>query len=97
MSWKKQYSEQDLATFIEMWGEGCTATEIATKLNKSVNSIRQFASRYREKYNLEKREGGRVAPRHTFDKQWHGVIPLGHWSITKPWGKKCVVKPVTNN
>ena len=22
-----------------------------------------------------------------FEKQWHGVIPCGHWMITKKWGK----------
>lgn len=97
MSWSRQYTDKDIEILIQMWGDGYTATQIGDRLGKSMASVRQFIHRNRAKYDLEKKEGGRYENRDSFDKRWHGVIPLGHWSITKPWGKKCVVKPVTRN
>lgn len=93
---KKKFTDKQVEKFVTMWHEGYTAKEIAHALGGSINSIRQFACRYRKKYGLEKRDGGYSHPRKPFDKEWHGVIPCGHWMITKPWGKSCVVKPVTN-
>jgi len=87
MAWSKQYQDKDIQTLIQMWGDGYTATEIGDALGKSMASVRQFVHRNRDKYNLEKKEGGRHVPRDSFDKHWHGVVPCGHWTITKPWGK----------
>lgn len=86
---KKKFTDKQLETFVTMWHEGYTAQEIANALGGSINSIRQFACRYRKKYKLETRAGGYVNPRKPFDKLWHGVIPCGHWMITKPWGSRC--------
>lgn len=85
---KKKYTDREVRVFVDMWHKGFTASEIADKLGGSVNSIRQFACRYRKKYGLEKREGGNAPPRKNFDKAWHGVVPCGHWMITKPWGNR---------
>lgn len=88
MAWRKQYEEKDIQILIDMWGDGYTATEIGDRLGKTMSSVRQFVHRNRKKYNLEKKEGGRYVPRNSFDKQWHGVVPCGHWAITKPWRKQ---------
>ena len=88
MAWTKNYQDKDIQTLIEMWGDGYTATEIGDRLGKSMASVRQFVHRNRAKYNLEKKEGGRHVPRSSFDKEWHGVVPCKHWSITKPWSQK---------
>ena len=87
MAFKKQYTEKDIKTLIRMWGDGYTATEVGNAIGKSMASVRQFVHRNRKKYDLEVKEGGRYIPRQTFDKQWHGSIPCGHWMITKPWRK----------
>ena len=87
MAFKKQYTEKDIETLIRMWGDGYTATEVGNAIGKSMASVRQFIHRNRKKYDLEVKEGGRHIPRKTFDKQWHGSIPCGHWMITKPWRK----------
>jgi len=89
MAGAKQYQDKDIKTLIQMWGDGYTATEIGDALGKSMQSVRQFVHRNRKKYDLEKKEGGRHVPRSSFDKQWHGVIPCGHWMITKPWRQSC--------
>lgn len=86
---RPKYTDAQIKIFVDMWHQGFTASEIADRLGGSINSIRQFACRYREKYDLVKREGGNTPPRKDFDKLWHGVIPCGHWSITKPWGSQC--------
>ena len=93
---RPKYTDDQVKIFVDMWHQGFTASEISDRLGGSTNSIRQFACRYREKYGLAKCEGGNTPPRKDFDKLWHGVIPCGHWMITKPWGKKCDVKLATN-
>lgn len=93
---RPKYTDDQVKIFVDMWHQGFTASEISDRLGGSTNSIRQFACRYREQYGLAKREGGNTPPRKDFDKLWHGVIPCGHWMITKPWGKKCDVKPATS-
>ena len=85
MAFKKQYTEKDIETLVHMWGDGYTATEVGNAIGKSMASVRQFIHRNRKKYDLEVKEGGRYVPRQSFDKQWHGAIPCGHWMITKPW------------
>ena len=87
MAFKKQYTEKDIETLVHMWGDGYTATEVGNAIGKSMASVRQFIHRNRKKYDLEVKEGGRYVPRQSFNKQWHGSIPCGHWMITKPWRK----------
>ena len=86
---RPKYTDAQVKIFVDMWHQGFTAAEIADRLGGSINSIRQFACRYREQYGLAKREGGNAPPRKDFDKLWPGVIPCGHWSITKPWSSQC--------
>ena len=73
-------------------GESDDTVEIAEKLNRKRSTISMFVSRHAKELGIEKRMhlcyGGR--PKSTkllsFDKQWQGSIPRGHWMITKPWG-----------
>jgi len=88
MAFKKQYTEQDVKTLVRMWHDGYTASEIGNTISKSIASVRQFAHRNRKKLNLEIREGGKPISKTTFDKEWLGSVPFGHWTITKPWSKK---------
>jgi hypothetical protein len=83
----RQYSDKDVKKLIKMWEEGSTAVEIGDAIGKSKYSVRQFMHRNREKYGFEKKQPGRPFLKATFDKQWHGVVPCGHWMITKPWRK----------
>ena len=73
-----------------MWREGYTAPEIAEEIGKSTDNVRMFASRNREKLDLEHRGNpeykGRPSGDTTeFEKAWKGSVPRGHWLITKPW------------
>lgn len=85
MMFERQYTDDDIRIMLRMWQEGATAVEIGDKLRKSQYSVRQFMHRNRKKYGFEKKAKGRPFLKVTFDKSWHGVIPCGHWMITKPW------------
>ena len=67
---RPKYTDAQVKIFVDMWHQGFTASEIADRLGGSINSIRQFACRYREQYGLAKREGGNTPPRKDFDKLW---------------------------
>ena len=86
------WTEKDVNTLVKMWKEGVSSNKIAAYLKRRPSAITQYVCRHREKLGLEKRAnafGGR--PRQGgFEKQWHGVVPLGHWMITKPWGKHSI-------
>ena len=82
---ERQYTDDDIRIMRKMWKEGSTATEIGYRLRKSQYSVRQFMHRNRKKYGFEKKAKGRPFLKCSFDKAWHGVIPCGHWMITKPW------------
>lgn len=82
---QRQYSDKDIETLIKMWEEGATAVEIGDAIGKSKYSVRQFMNRNREKYGFKKKGPGRPFLKNAFDKEWHGVVPCGHWMITKPW------------
>ena len=86
----KQYTEKDVEKLVEMWQEGKTATEIGHALRKSQYSVRLFVHRNRHKYDFEKRAPGRPFSRTAFDRHWHGIVPCGHWMVTKPWKKHSI-------
>jgi hypothetical protein len=87
--------QQTIDTIRKMRSRDATLQEIADAVDMTRHAVAHFVKRHGHTYGIEvavkaRRNGG-------FDKEWHGVIPLGHWSITKPWGKKCDVKPVTKS
>ena len=85
MAFKKQYGPKDINTVIRLWDEGYSAAEIGNVIGKTKYSVCQFMHRNRDKYGFERREGGRHHSIVGFEKEWHGVVPCGHWMITKPW------------
>jgi len=85
---EKQYSDKDIEIMKRMWQEGYTAAEIGDVIGKSKWSIRQYMNRNRDKHGFEKKAPGRPFCRAKFEKQWYGSVPLGHWTITKPWGNQ---------
>ena len=87
MAFHKQYGPKEIETVIKLWADGYSAAEIGDVIGKTKYSVCQFMHRNRDKYGFERREGGRHYSRVGFEKQWHGVVPLGHWMITKPWKK----------
>lgn len=90
MNIKQIWKEEEIDTLVTMWMEGEKVADIAKKLNRKRSSVIQYAHRNREKLGLGYRQTvARAKPKNTsFEQQWHGSVPFGHWTITKAWGKK---------
>lgn len=92
------HEERDL--LVTLWTDGYSTKQIAEELDKTFGSVKMYLQRHRKELGLKPRTGSqerKTSFRPEFDKAWHGVIPLGHWLITKPWGKSCAVKPATKS
>lgn len=88
-----EWTIDERETLAQMRNKGYSTRQIAEELDKSFGSVKMYLQRHRDELGVEKRPKYRS----DFDKAWCGVIPLGHWLITKPWGKSCDVKPVTRS
>lgn len=73
--------QQKIDIIRKMRRENATLQEIADAVGLTRSSVAHFVKRHGATYGIEVRQ--RAAP--NFDKLWHGVIPCGHWMITKPW------------
>jgi IS30 family transposase len=86
------WTKEDVDTLVELWKAGVSSNKIAKKLNRRRSAITQYLCRNRDKLGLQKRAervGGRPrrSVKDSFEIQWAGSVPFGHWTITKPWGK----------
>lgn len=62
--------------------EGMTYEKMGEVVGIHPKTIRAFVSRNRDSLNIDRR-GHRG-----FDKEWYGFVPLGHWTVCKPWGSE---------
>jgi len=91
------WTEYEVETLVKLWNDGLSRKQIAEELDKSFASVKMYLQRHKDELSLAPRLSKARPTSGRIDKEWYGVIPLGHWSITKPWGKKCDVKPVTKS
>lgn len=88
----KEWSRKDIKTLCEMWNTGNSVREIAQAIDTTPASVKMYVQRHRDALGLERKGKGYVqfkqSTRSEFHKQWHGVIPCGHWMITKQWSTK---------
>jgi len=91
------WTEYEVETLVRLWNDGLSRKQIAEELDKSFASVKMYLQRHKDELSLAPRLSKARPTSGRIDKEWYGVIPLGHWSITKPWGKKCDVKPVTKS
>ena len=88
MSRKKAYYTQDEIDMIrKMRAKGATLTQISDKVGKTYGSICNFIQQHGHRHGIE--VAVKVQHKGGFDKEWHGVIPCGHWMITRPWSTQC--------
>ena len=90
MNIKQAWKPEEIDTLVTMWHQGETTADIAKKLNRKRSSILQYAHRNRDKLGLGRRQVVvKAKPKNlSFEQQWYGSVPFGHWTITKAWGKK---------
>lgn len=99
MANNKQWPQEQLDKLVELYLEGIPLDELAVKVDKSYAATKAMLSSLRKKgVDLPKRDQKFCQARRRatetgekklseFDKAYHGRIPCGHWSITKPWRK----------
>ena len=81
------WPDEDVKVLRQMLAEGKPSHEIAEVLGRKAPSVRKYVNNNQEKLNLTVptiRGRGRFDGTQ-FDKEWYGVVPFGHWAITKPW------------
>jgi hypothetical protein len=76
------FSQEIVKQVIQFERQEMSYSDMSKILNIHPNTIRVFVSRNRDKLGIERR-GYRG-----FDREWHGVIPRGHWAVCKPWGSE---------
>lgn len=84
----KNWTPEQIETFVTMWKEGYYTKDIAKELGKTHASVKMFSQRHRETLGLEQRLDVTKRPRSRragFDREWYGPVPFGHWALTKPW------------
>ena len=83
-----EWNDEDINTLVRLWREGSSVQQIADVLGTSRSSVKMYVQRHKEELGLERRTqktDNMKSFRDSFNKQWHGSVPYGHWLITKPW------------
>ena len=75
--------QQTIDVIRKMRSRDATLQEIADAVDMTKHAVAHFVKRHGHTYGITVR----IKSPANFDKQWHGVIPCGHWSITKSWSK----------
>lgn len=92
----KTWTEEQLNTLKRLWNQGMLAADIARTLGKTTASVHLVATRKREELGLVMRNRhhrssmprlGSNAPTSKLDREWAGVVPLKHWTITQKWSR----------
>lgn len=70
--------------------QGVSFNKIAEQVGRKPSTVRMFVGRHRGLLGIEKRYfcpvRGPQSQRDNFNRNWHGVIPCGHFAICKRWG-----------
>ena len=90
----KKWPQAKINKLVTLYKQGVILDDIAEQMGISVTSVKSKIRVIREEYNLGYRDPQQVKrkarPRTvitSFDKEFSGSIPFGHWMITKPWKK----------
>jgi len=90
------WTEEEIETTIRMYKESKTNYEIGCAIGKTGDAVKTKLGKLRKQFNLAPRsqsllkKGNRRRPPKgmtSFDRDWQGSVPFGHWMITKPWKK----------
>lgn len=79
--------EEHIAIIRKMRREEATLSDIAAAIGRTTSAVSHFIRAHGSKYGIERQRRLKSGPNSEFNKQWRGPVPLGHWMITKPWGR----------
>jgi len=91
MNKKQLWTDEERHTLVMLWKQRYTAQYIGEQLGKNAQAVRQYVSRHKEELGLTARDFKNWKNVKTrlghdrFNESYHGIIPCGHWMITKKW------------
>ena len=99
MTWTKERQ----AKLVELYLDGLPIKKIAAEINKTYPATRRYIENHRVRLRLplrdaiacavqgqrDAREDRLFSRGRSFEEQWTGPVPFGHWTITKPWRQSC--------
>lgn len=91
------WSESKIEKLKSLWESDHSTKEIAELLDTTPTAVTQYVSRNRKLLGLDNRRPIKPqwqnVPRSvyssSFEREWYGCVPRGHWSITKSWRQSC--------
>lgn len=98
-----QWTQEQQDKLVELYLDGVVIKEIAEAIGRTYPATRRYIENHRERLELplrdpiacalkgqqDAKEARQFSRGPTFEQQWYGCVPRGHWSITKPWGSSC--------
>jgi len=100
MSTYNQWPQEKVDTLIKLYLEKVPLKEMAMRMGISYGATKAMLTALRHRgYDIPLRDQKRAQARRRatllsgervvteFDIEYHGIIPCGHWMITKPWKK----------
>jgi len=81
------WTPERVAKLRKLYCSGLTYPEIGEELGVNGSTVRCFVRYNLKALGLTPRREKRHNPK-TFESEWYGAVPRGHWSICKPWGSK---------
>ena len=87
------FTPDAIAKLRKLYCAGLTYDQMGEELGMKSSTVRQFVRVNLTRLGLTKRTERRHNPK-TFEKEWYGLVPRGHWTICKPWGSKGYTRAV---
>lgn len=85
---RSAWTYEHVDVLLRLAREGVSFHKIAKQIKKQPSTVRRFVALNRTLLGIEKRASVYVPrkPKPSFEKEWAGSVPLGHFSICKRWG-----------
>lgn len=86
------WKQEEIDKLVELRNSGVSMPKIAEELGKTHSSVKMYVQRNGKALGLRPASDFKAPAKSqtpTFDKEWYGSVPFGHWLITKPWRQSC--------
>tara|TARA_R110000868_G_scaffold359930_3_gene621966 strand:- start:2199 stop:2528 length:330 start_codon:yes stop_codon:yes gene_type:complete len=93
-----KWTQDRIDKLVSLWKQNLQTREIAVRMQLSGEIVSGYVYRHGKKLGISPRTkawykeqgfrfGRRTNAAKSFEQDWAGSVPFGHWIITKPWGE----------
>ena len=93
-----KWTQDRIDKLVSLWKQNLQTREIATRMCLPGDVVSGYVYRHGKKLGISPRTktwykehgfrfGRRTNADKSFEQDWSGAVPFGHWTITKPWGE----------